>query len=107
MGCDSAIYDCATNGSDIPTSMLLIMLLTTFDLLARKFADYSIPSLYEFTEDYLMVSLVFLTVSYVYTQGAHVRVPLLEQRLPRRLGRGGGSDELPAGRRRWTHRLGA
>lgn len=65
-------------------SMLLMMLLTTFDLLARKFFDYSIPSLYEFTEDYLMVSLVFLTISYVYTQGAHVRVTLFEVHLPRR-----------------------
>jgi TRAP-type transport system small permease protein len=65
-------------------SMLLMMLLTTFDLLARKFFDYSIPSLYEFTEDYLMVSLVFLTISYVYTQGAHVRVTLFEVHLPYR-----------------------
>lgn len=65
-------------------SMVLMMLLTTFDMLSRKFLDYSIPSLYEFTEDYLMVSLVFLTISYVYTQGAHVRVTLLEQMLPRR-----------------------
>lgn len=43
-------------------SLILMMLLTTFDLLARKFLDFSIPSLYEFTEDYLMVSLVFLTL---------------------------------------------
>ena len=63
-------------------SMVLMMLLTTFDLLSRKFLDYSIPSLYEFTEDYLMVCLVFLTISYVYTQGGHVRVTLLEKHLP-------------------------
>ena len=66
------------------TSMVLMMLLTTFDLLSRKFLDYSIPSLYEFTEDYLMVSLVFLTISYVYAQGGHVRVTLFERHLPRR-----------------------
>lgn len=65
-------------------SILLMMLLTTFDLLARKFLDYSIPSLYEFTEDYLMVSLIFLTISYVYIQGGHVRVTLFERALPRR-----------------------
>jgi len=65
-------------------SMLLMMFLTTFDLLSRKFLNYSIPSLYEFTEDYLMVGLIFLTISYVYTQGAHVRVTLFEQFLPRR-----------------------
>ncbi len=65
-------------------SIVLMMLLTTFDLLSRKFLNYSIPSLYEFTEDYLMVSLVFLSISYVYTQGGHVRVTLIEQHLPRR-----------------------
>src|SRR5690606_41095253 len=42
-------------------------------------------SLYEFTEDYLMVSLVFLTLSYVYTVGGHVRVTLFEKRIPARV----------------------
>ncbi len=63
-------------------SMILMMLLTTFDLLSRKFLDFSIPSLYEFTEDYLMVSLVFLTLSYVYAVGGHVRVTLFEKYIP-------------------------
>ena len=66
-------------------SIVLMMLLTTFDLLSRKYLNYSIPSLYEFTEDYLMVSLVFLSIGYVYTQGGHVRVTLIEQHLPRRV----------------------
>jgi TRAP-type C4-dicarboxylate transport system permease small subunit len=63
-------------------SILLIMFLTTFDLLARKLIDYSIPSLYELTEDYLMVSLVFLSMSYVYSIGGHVRVTLFERYIP-------------------------
>jgi len=67
-------------GSSI--SMLLIMFVTTFDLLARKIIDYSIPSLYELTEDYMMVSLVFLSMSYVYSIGGHVRVTLLEKYFP-------------------------
>ena len=58
------------------------MVLTTFDLLSRKFFNYSIPSLYEFTEDYLMVGLVFLTISYVYTAGGHVRVTIFEKYYP-------------------------
>ena len=66
-------------------SLILMMLLTTFDLLARKFLDFSIPSLYEFTEDYLMVSLVFLTLSYVYLVGGHVRVTLFEKFFPPRV----------------------
>jgi TRAP-type transport system small permease protein len=64
-------------------AILVIMFITTFDLLARKVFDYSIPSLYEFTEDYLMVSLVFLSISYVYVLGGHVRVTLLEPYFPR------------------------
>jgi len=63
-------------------STLGIMFLTTFDLLSRKFLGYSIPSLYEFTEDYLMVCLVFSTISYVYTRGGHVRVTILEKYYP-------------------------
>lgn len=62
--------------------MIVMMLLTTFDLLSRKFLDYSIPSLYEFTEDYLMVGLVFLALGYVYSVGGHVRVTLFEPLLP-------------------------
>lgn len=66
------------------TSILIIMFLTTFDLLARKFYDYAIPSLYEFTEDYLMVSLVFLSISTVFLKGGHVRVTLFEKYIPER-----------------------
>lgn len=63
-------------------SILIMMFLTTFDLIARKIGDYSIPSLYEFTEDYLMVALVFLSMSYVYRIGGHVRVTLFEGYIP-------------------------
>jgi len=62
--------------------ILAIMFLTTFDLVWRKLFNYSIPSLYEFTEDYLMVGLIFLTISYVYTIGGHVRVTLFEKHYP-------------------------
>ncbi len=63
-------------------SILLIMLVTTTDVFGRKIFGYSIPSLYEFTEDYLMVALVFLSISYVYKIGGHVKVDLLEKRFP-------------------------
>lgn len=65
-------------------SILIIMFITTFDLLVRKFYDYAIPSLYELTEDYFMVALVFLSVSTVYYKGGHVRVTLLERHMPER-----------------------
>ncbi len=62
--------------------ILSIMLVTTFDVLSRKIFGYSIPSLYEFTEDYLMVALVFLSISYVFSIGGHVKVDLLEKHFP-------------------------
>jgi TRAP-type C4-dicarboxylate transport system permease small subunit len=63
-------------------SILTIMFLTTFDVLARKLFDYTIPSLYELTEDYFMVMLVFLSISWVYYKGGHVRVTILEKYMP-------------------------
>src|SRR5690606_25262843 len=57
-------------------SLILMMVLTTFDLLSRKFLDCSVPGLYEFSEDYLVVSLVVLALSYVYAIGGHMRVTL-------------------------------
>jgi len=66
-------------------SILIIMFITAFDVLARKIVQYSIPSLYEFTEDYLMVALVFLSISYVYGIGGHVKVDLLERHFPESL----------------------
>lgn len=63
-------------------SLLLIMFLTTIDLLIRKFLDVSILGLYEFTEEYLMVAAVFLALSHVYAVGGHVRVTLFEHLVP-------------------------
>lgn len=63
--------------------MLLIMLLTTYNLFARQIiARYTIPSLYELTQDYFMVGLVFLTISYVYARGGHIRVDLVARFIP-------------------------
>ena len=64
-------------------SLLAIMSLTTVDILARKIINHSIPSLYEFTMDYLMVSLVFLALSHVYVKGGHVRVTLFLRLVPK------------------------
>ncbi len=62
--------------------ILGIMVLTAIDVFGRKIFSYSIPSLYEFTEDYLMVALVFLAISYVFKIGGHVKVDLLEKHFP-------------------------
>lgn len=63
-------------------SILLIMFLTTIDVVLRKLTTSSIPSLFEFTADYLMVALVFLSLSYVFKTGGHVRVTLFTGLIP-------------------------
>jgi len=66
-------------------AVLVIMLSTNVDVLLRKFSDYAIPSLYEITQEYLMVALVFLSISYVYKRGGHVRVTLFLGFIPEKL----------------------
>jgi len=63
-------------------SVLSIMLLTVTDVILRKTVHKAIFGLYGITEEYLMVALVFLSISYVYSKGGHVRVTLFEKYIP-------------------------
>jgi TRAP-type C4-dicarboxylate transport system permease small subunit len=58
------------------------MLLTVTDVILRKTVHKAIFGLYGITEEYLMVALVFLSISYVYAKGGHVRVTLFEKYIP-------------------------
>lgn len=62
---------------------LMIMVSTSFDVITRKFFDYSIPSLFELNEDYMMAALVFLSLSYVFVKGGHIRITLFLGRVPK------------------------
>ena len=64
-------------------ALLGIMFFTSIDVLSRKIFNYSIPSLFEFTEEYLMVALVYLSISYVYVLGGHIRVTLFLKYIPK------------------------
>jgi TRAP-type C4-dicarboxylate transport system permease small subunit len=64
-------------------ALLAIMALTTIDVTLRKTTNVSIPGLYELTEDYFMVGLVFLSMGYVYRTGGHVRVSLFQRLIPK------------------------
>jgi TRAP-type C4-dicarboxylate transport system permease small subunit len=59
-----------------------IMFLTVLDVLLRKLTSLGVPGLYEVTQDYLMVALVFLSISHVYRRGGHVRVTLFQGIIP-------------------------
>jgi TRAP-type C4-dicarboxylate transport system permease small subunit len=60
-----------------------IMFLTVVDVILRKLTHHAVPSLYELTQDYFMVAMVFLSVSHVYRRGGHVRVTLFQGLIPR------------------------
>ena len=64
-------------------SLLAIMLFTSFDVLARKLINFTIPSLFEFTAEYLMVALVFLPMSYIYAKNRNIRVTLFLGLIPK------------------------
>ncbi|MCL6612008.1 MAG: TRAP transporter small permease [Peptococcaceae bacterium] len=63
-------------------SVVVMAVFITLDVTFRKLFDKPITGCFEITEDYLMVALVFLSLSYVYKQGGHVRVTLFLRFLP-------------------------
>ncbi len=63
----------------------VIMCLTTADVLGRYVFNRPIIGAYEITENYLMVSTVFLAVCYAYRGGSYIRVTFFLDRLPRQL----------------------
>ena len=64
--------------------VLLMMFLTTCDVIGRFFFKMPIPGTYELSE-FILVPLVFLGLAYVQQIGGHVRVTLLVSRLSPRL----------------------
>ncbi|WP_203555414.1 TRAP transporter small permease [Bacillus sp. B15-48] len=65
-------------------ALVIMMVLTTFDALSRYIFSKSITGAYEVTEMYLMVILVFLSMSYVQRIDGHIRLDILFSRLTER-----------------------
>jgi len=63
-------------------SVLMMVCLTTVDAVGRYFLNSPIPKAYEITEKYLIVLAVFFGLCYAYREGVHIRITLLESRLP-------------------------
>lgn len=66
-------------------STLAMMVLNSVDALTRYFFNSPIGGVYEITEDYLVVALVFLALSYTYKKGRHVRVEAVIQFIPHKI----------------------
>lgn len=68
-------------------SIISMMLLITVDVTLRKAFNHPIPGGFEITEDYLMVGIVYMALSYIYLQGGHVRVTIFLGIIPKALKR--------------------
>ncbi|MFC4409941.1 TRAP transporter small permease [Chungangia koreensis] len=66
-------------------ALVIMMILTTFDAFSRYLFSNSIVGAYEVTEMYLMVALVFLSMSYVQKVDGHIRLDILFERFPKRV----------------------
>src|SRR5699024_7979054 len=56
----------------------LLMLLVTADTVLRYIISEPIPGAYEISMEYLMPAIIFLSLSYAYAEGSHVRVEILK-----------------------------
>ncbi len=68
-------------------ALIGMMLLISMDAMGRYFFDKPLHGSFEFTSLYLMVILVFATMSHNYSTGRHVRLDVLSGVLERWMGR--------------------
>lgn len=61
--------------------LLILMVLVTAESLLRKFADYSIPGIFEISSQ-LMVGITILGIAHVQSQGEHIKVDIFSKKLP-------------------------
>lgn len=64
-------------------AMVIIMTWISADAIARYFFNKPITGTSEFIEDYLMAFLIFLSISWTFTQGGHVKVTLFLRFFPK------------------------
>ncbi|MBP2075856.1 TRAP transporter small permease [Oceanobacillus polygoni] len=63
-------------------ALVIMMLLTTSDAVSRYIFNQSIVGAYEITEMYVMVALVFLSMSFVKKVDGHIRLDILFEKFP-------------------------
>lgn len=61
-------------------STFIMMFLITVDTAGRYLFNKPIKGAYEITESFLMIVVVFLTLSYSYKSGDHIRIDILYRR---------------------------
>ncbi|MDR3348682.1 MAG: TRAP transporter small permease [Acidaminococcales bacterium] len=63
-------------------ALVILMLLTAADTILRYFFRAPLTGVVEISEEYLMVAIIYLPLSFVYTHGGHIKVELLERFFP-------------------------
>lgn len=63
-------------------ALIVLMLLTTIDTLLRYFFSAPLTGVLEFSEEYLMIAMIYMPISYVFVAGGHIKVELLERYFP-------------------------
>ncbi|MDD2737224.1 MAG: TRAP transporter small permease [Desulfuromonadaceae bacterium] len=63
-------------------ALIATIILVNADVFGRQVLDMPIHGSLEIIEDYLMIALVYLSMSYVYTEGGHVRITLFRKFIP-------------------------
>ena len=66
-------------------ALLVLTGLTTADALGRYLFNSPIPGTGEIIEDYFMIALIFLPLSYSFMQEGHVHVTMIERFFPDRV----------------------
>ncbi len=64
--------------------IFIMMILITVDSIGRYFLDYSIPGSYEFIEKYLMVIVIYLSISYTLKVGGHIHLDIFSEFIPKK-----------------------
>lgn len=62
--------------------VFFMMVLLCGEVLSRYVFKMPIPAYYEVLQEILMPYAVFLTITYVYTSGHHIRITMLSKKFP-------------------------
>src|SRR5699024_6894790 len=65
-------------------ALILMMLVTSIDSLGRYLLSKPLVGAYEFTEMYLMIIVVFLSISFVMKNGGHIYLDIVIYRLSKK-----------------------
>ncbi|MBY7144508.1 TRAP transporter small permease [Virgibacillus sp. NKC19-3] len=68
-------------------AIVVMMIIITVDAVSRYVFSQSIIGVYEFTERYLMIAAIFLSMSYVSKIDGHIKLDLVIDKLPVKIAR--------------------